>query len=217
MIRRSLSCLHRHSLLAAVSADLIAGFVAGAALIIAIGAQNAFVLRQCIRREHVLPIVLVCASADALLIAAGVTGLGALIESVPLVLIVARYGGAAFLLGYGMTAARRAMQGQRLAVDANAGVSLGCAMATCLTFTFLNPHVYLDTVILLGSLASQRDDSGRWAFGGGAAGASFVWFFALGFGAQRLGPLFGNRLAWRVLDTLIALIMSGLAVVLLLG
>lgn len=217
MIRRSLSCLHRHSLLAAVSADLIAGFVAGAALIIAIGAQNAFVLRQGIRREHVLPIVLVCASADALLIAAGVTGLGALIESVPLVLIVARYGGAAFLLGYAMTAARRAMQGQRLAVDANAGVSLGCAMATCLTFTFLNPHVYLDTVILLGSLASQRDDSGRWAFGGGAAGASFVWFFALGFGAQRLGPLFGNRLAWRVLDTLIALIMSGLAVVLLLG
>ncbi|WP_295486741.1 LysE/ArgO family amino acid transporter [Accumulibacter sp.] len=200
-----------------MSADLIAGFVAGAALIIAIGAQNAFVLRQGIRREHVLPIVLVCASADALLIAAGVTGLGALIESVPLVLIVARYGGAAFLLGYGMTAARRAMQGQRLAVDANAGVSLGCAMATCLTFTFLNPHVYLDTVILLGSLASQRDDSGRWAFGGGAAGASFVWFFALGFGAQRLGPLFGNRLAWRVLDTLIALIMSGLAVVLLLG
>jgi len=194
---------------------LIAGFLSGAALIIAIGAQNSFVLRQGIRREHVLPIVLVCACSDALLIAAGIAGLGALIQAVPLLLAVTRYGGAAFLAAYGLLAARRALSPHRLAVDSGAGTSLGAAMATCFAFTFLNPHVYLDTVILLGSLANQCGDSGRWVFGGGAAAASFVWFFALGYGARLFGPLFCKASAWRVLDTLIALIMFGLGISLL--
>ena len=192
-------------------ADLLAGFLSGAALIIAIGAQNAFVLRQGIRREHVLAVVLICAGADALLIAAGIAGLGALIQALPTALVAARYGGAAFLLGYGLIAVRRALQAQRLTVDSAVGTSLGSAMATCLAFTFLNPHVYLDTVILLGSLASQRGVNGRWVFGAGAAMASFVWFFTLGYGARLLGPLFAKPVAWRVLDALIALIMFALA------
>jgi L-lysine exporter family protein LysE/ArgO len=197
--------------------DLIAGFFSGAALIIAIGAQNSFVLRQGIRREHVLPIVLVCAGADALLIAAGIAGLGAFIQSMPIVLDVARYGGAAFLVAYGLTAARRALQSRKLSVDSSVGASVGAAMTTCLSFTFLNPHVYLDTVILLGSLASQRADRGRWIFGAGASAASFVWFIALGYGARLLGPLFSKNIAWRFLDSLIALIMFGLGIILLVG
>lgn len=200
-----------------MTADLIAGFLSGAALIIAIGAQNSFVLRQGIRREHVLPVVLVCASADAVLIAAGVAGLGLLIQSAPSVLLLARYGGSVFLLAYGLLAARRALQPHPLNVDAGAGVSLGAALSTCLAFTFLNPHVYLDTVILLGALSSQRGDPGRLLFGAGAAAASFVWFFALGYGARLLGPLFSQPLAWRVLDSLIALTMLILGMSLLLG
>ena len=197
----------------ALTADFIAGFLAGAALIVAIGAQNAFVLRQGIRREHALPIVLVCAGADALLIAAGVAGFGALIRSAPTLLSVARYGGALFLLVYGAMAARRALRPQTMQVDPSVGASLGAAMAACLAFTFLNPHVYLDTVILLGSLASQRPGAGRWAFASGAAAASAVWFCGLGYGARLLAPLFMNPVAWRLLDLLIALIMWGLGIV----
>jgi L-lysine exporter family protein LysE/ArgO len=192
--------------------DFIAGFLSGAALIIAIGAQNSFVLRQGIRREYVLPIVLVCATVDALLIAAGIAGLGALIRSVPFVLEVTRYGGALFLVGYGCIAARRALHPHHLTVDSGIGTSLGAAVATCLAFTFLNPHVYLDTVILLGSLANQCGYGGRWVFGSGAAVASFLWFFSLGYGARLLGPLFCKPNAWRVLDSLIALIMFGLGI-----
>ena len=198
-------------------ADLIAGFLSGAALIIAIGAQNAFVLRQGIRREHVLPIVLICAGADALLIAAGVAGLGLLIQTTPAILTLARYGGAAFLLAYGMGAARRALQPHQLTLDGAAQTRLGSAVTSCLALTFLNPHVYLDTVILLGSLASQRGDGGRWTFAAGAATSSFVWFFALGYGARLLAPLFAKPVAWRVLDSLIALIMLGLGLTLLLA
>ena len=200
-----------------MTADLIAGFLSGSTLIIAIGTQNSFVLRQGIRREHVLPIVLVCASSDALLIAAGIVGLGAAIQSVPFVFEVARYGGSAFLVAYGFIAARRALQSHQMAVDSGVGTSLGSAVSTCIAFTFLNPHVYLDTVILLGSLASQRGNSGRWLFGGAAAAASFVWFFALGYGARALAPLFNKPIAWRVLDSLIALIMFGLGITLLQG
>lgn len=200
-----------------MSPDILAGFLSGAVLIIAIGAQNAFVLRLGIRREHVLPVVLICASADALLIAAGIAGLGALIHSAPVVLALARYGGAAFLMAYGIAAARRALQPHQLTVDTAQATSLRSAIATCLAFTFLNPHVYLDTVILLGSLASQRGDAGRWVFGAGAATASFVWFFALGYGARFLGPLFSRPMAWRILDSLIAVIMIGLGISLLTG
>ena len=197
-----------------MTADFIAGFFTGASLIIAIGAQNSFVLRQGIRREHVLPIVLVCAGADALLIAAGIAGLGALIQSVPLLQQVTRYGGIAFLVAYGIAAARRALQPHQLAVDAQVGSTLASALSACLAFTLLNPHVYLDTVLLLGSLASAHGDPGRWVFGGGAATASFAWFFALGYGARLLGPVFARPVAWRVLDGFIALTMFALAALL---
>ncbi|MBK1681097.1 LysE/ArgO family amino acid transporter [Rhodocyclus tenuis] len=197
-------------------ADLIAGFVSGAVLIVAIGAQNSYVLRQGIRRQHVLPLVLLCAGADALLIAAGIAGLGALIETQAVFLSIARYAGAAFLFAYALVSARRAFTGERLEVDAEGSVRLRTALATSLGFTFLNPHVYLDTVILLGSLASQHGD-GRWLFGAGAAGASCVWFFALGYGARLLAPLFARAVAWRILDSLISLTMFALGLSLLLG
>lgn len=196
-------------------ADLIAGFLSGAVLIVAIGAQNSYLLRQGVRREHVLPLVLICASADALLIAAGVAGLGAAIEAQPVFLGLARYGGAAFLLVYGVASARRACNPEKLLLDGGTPLPLGVALATCLGFTFLNPHVYLDTVILLGSLASQRDE-GRWLFAAGAVGASFVWFFALGYGARLLAPLFAKAVSWRVLDSLISVTMFGLGSLLIL-
>lgn len=195
--------------------DLIAGFLSGAVLIIAIGAQNSFLLRQGILRQHVLPLVLLCSAADALLIGAGIAGLGALIQSLPAFLPLARYGGAAFLFAYGLATARRAIQPASLIVNAGAAPSLGVALATCLAFTVLNPHVYLDTLILLGALASQRGE-GRWRFGAGAIAASFAWFLALGYGARFLAPLFAKAIAWRVLDTLISALMFGLGATLVL-
>lgn len=197
--------------------DLIAGFLTGAALIVAIGAQNAFVLRQGILGRHVLPLVAVCAGADALLILAGIAGVGALIEALPSAMALARYGGAAFLAAYGLLAARRAFAGMRPGVAPEGAKALGAALATCLAFTFLNPHVYLDTVILIGSLASQRGEEGRWLFGVGAAAASVVWFFSLGFGARLLAPVFAKPSAWRVLDALIAATMFALGASLLQG
>lgn len=196
-------------------ADLIAGFLSGTVLIVAIGAQNSYVLRQGIRGEHILPLVLLCASADALLIAAGIAGLGALIQAQPVFLNLARYGGAACLFVYGLASARRALKAEQLIFDAGTGLPLGAALATCLALTFLNPHVYLDTVILLGSLASQREE-GRWIFGAGAVGASFAWFLALGYGARFLAPLFAKPIAWRALDLLISMTMFGLGSALIL-
>lgn len=194
-----------------MDAHFLAGFLASLALIVAIGAQNSFVLQQGIRREHLLPVTLICALSDALLIGAGIAGLGALIQASPVLLAVARYGGAGFLFVYGCQAAWRARRGGRLTVEANGPVPLPTAIATCLGFTFLNPHVYLDTVILLGGLANQHGDSGRWAFGAGSAVASLVWFLALAYGARLLAPVFSKATAWRVLDALIALVMLGLA------
>ena len=200
-----------------MAAHFFAGFLSSLVLIIAIGAQNAFVLRQGLRREHLLPIALICGGSDALLIAAGIVGLGALIQADPDLLAVAHYGGAAFLLVYGLLAARRAWLGEQLAITESPPVTLTGAVATCLGFTFLNPHVYLDTVILLGALANQRGDAGRWMFGSGAILASLSWFFALAYGARLLTPLFLKPVAWQVLDTLIALVMGILALGLLRG
>lgn len=195
--------------------DFWTGMATGLALIVAIGAQNAFVLRQGIRREHVLALVAFCALSDALLIALGVAGAGALIQRHPGLLTLTRYGGAVFLASYGVLAARRAWQGGQMQVDASRSSSLGTALTACFGFTFLNPHVYLDTVVLLGSIASQRGDPGRWYFGLGAMAGSLLWFSALGFGARLLIPLFQTRAAWRVLDALIALTMLGMALLLL--
>lgn len=194
---------------------VLQGFLTGAALIVAIGAQNAFVLRQGIRREHVGVVVLLCVAADAMLIAAGVAGLGPLITAHPAGITVARVGGAAFLVVVGILAARRAFRPQRLEPDGPATGGRTAAVLTCLGLTFLNPHVYLDTVVLLGSLAHQH--AGRaWAFAGGAMCASAAWFTLLGFGARRLRPFFARPGSWRLLDAGIAVVMLGLAVALVL-
>lgn len=188
----------------------------GLALIVAIGSQNAFVLRCGLRREHVLPVVAFCAISDALLIAAGVGGAGALLRGNALLMDITRYGGALFLASYGLLAARRAWHGEHLQLQNQGTGTLGAALAACFAFTFLNPHVYLDTVVLLGTVASQRGD-GRWTFGLGAMLGSLLWFSALGFGARLLAPWFEKPIAWRILDSLIALVMLALAISLLLG
>jgi L-lysine exporter family protein LysE/ArgO len=193
------------------------GFAMSAALIVAIGAQNAFVLRQGIKREHVLPVVLLCAASDALLIALGVAGLGALVQQSPWLLALARCGGAAFLVWYGFIAARRAFAHDALQLGSAPPLSLRAALTACLAFTYLNPHCWLDTVVLLGSISTQQPDGLRWVFGAGAFTASFTWFFALGYGARLLAPLFTRPRAWQMLDAAIALTMWAIAASLLLG
>lgn len=195
----------------------LSGLGFGLSLIIAIGAQNAFVLRQGLRREHVLPVVAICALSDALLIGLGVAGLGTLLQLVPWLLIAVRIGGAAFLIAYGVLAARRALRPAALvSEDGGEPTSRWTAVLTVLALTWLNPHVYLDTVVLLGSVAGTHGDE-RWWFGLGAAVGSILWFTALGFGARFLRPLFAKPMAWRVLDGVIAVVMIAIAVSLLLG
>ena len=191
----------------------LAGFVASVVLIVAIGAQNAFVLRQGLRREHVLPVVVTCAVADLALIAAGIAGLGAVVTAQPTTVTAIRWVGAAFLLTYAALAAKRAWRPGTLKPTDQAPATLRATLLTCLALTYLNPHVYLDTVLLLGSVAQQHPH--RWLFGIGAAVASAVWFSALGLGAHRLAPVLARPAAWRVLDGLIAVVMAGVAVSLL--
>ncbi|OLT83007.1 amino acid transporter [Mycobacteroides chelonae] len=178
-------------------------------LIAAIGAQNAFVLRQGIRSEYVLPVVAVCITGDFLLIAAGIGGLGGLIAATPSLLTVAKVGGAAFLICYGLLAARRALRPGTLVPAESNPARLGAVLMTALAITFLNPHVYLDTVVLLGSLANAHQDA-RWLFGAGALIASVVWFVGLGFGARYLAGLFQRPGTWRALDAVIAVVMIAL-------
>jgi L-lysine exporter family protein LysE/ArgO len=193
-------------LLAAVS-----GLGLGLALIVAIGAQNAFVLRQGLRGEHVVPVVAVCALSDLALIAAGVAGTGALLDRVPEAVTVIRWAGAAFLVGYGALAARRVLRpAGALMTDAAQRTPLLPTVLTASALTWLNPHVYLDTLVLLGSVAAAQGDL-RWHFGIGAAVGSLLWFSALGAGARLLRPVFARPGAWRLLDAGIALVMVGLA------
>ncbi|MFC3690065.1 LysE/ArgO family amino acid transporter [Aquipuribacter hungaricus] len=196
---------------------VLAGLGLGLSLIVAIGAQNAYVLRQGLRGEHVLLVVAVCALSDAVLVLSGVLGAGALLERLPWLLPVFRVGGAAFLLGYAVVAARRALRpGALRADDAGTRTPARTAGATALALTWLNPHVYLDTVVLLGSIAQTHGEHRLW-FAAGAVTASLLWFTALGWGARLLRPLFARPGAWRVLDGLVALVMLVLAVTLLLG
>jgi L-lysine exporter family protein LysE/ArgO len=195
----------------------LSGFVTGLSLIVAIGAQNAFVLRQGLRRQHVLLVVGVCACSDLALISAGVAGIGTIVERAPLVLVVVRWFGAAFLLGYGLVAARRAVRGGHLDAAADRQLSPRAVLATAFAFTWLNPHVYLDTVLLVGSIASTHGVMGRWWFAVGAGVASLCWFSALGFGARVLTPVFRRPSSWRVLDGGIAVVMLALAASLLIA
>lgn len=194
---------------------LLSGFLLGLSLIVAIGAQNAYILRQGLLRQHVFILCLICALSDALLIVAGVAGLGSLISQSPVLILVVTIGGAAFLFWYGYSAFRRAMHPDALQIKNTAPVSLKAAIGTCLALTFLNPHVYLDTVVLLGSLSARYEGSARVAYAAGAVAASFIWFFALGYGARLLQPVFAKASAWRVLDCLIGFIMWAIGLSLL--
>ena len=197
-------------------ASAAAGFVTGAGLIIAIGAQNAFVLRQGLQRSHVGLVVAVCALIDIALILCGVAGIGALVLKWPQLLQVLRFGGAAFLAWYGLLAAQRAWRGGgALAPGQGKAQSKRRVLLACLAFTFLNPHVYLDTMVLVGSLSTRYPGMAQWMFGLGACAASLTWFSVLGFGARLLHPVFRNPLAWRVLDGGIAVVMLTLCLVLL--
>ncbi|CAN5230058.1 LysE/ArgO family amino acid transporter [soil metagenome] len=193
----------------------LAGLGLGLSLIVAIGAQNAFVLRQGLLRQHVLLVVVICSLSDIVLIALGIAGAGAVFTAAPWLVEVVRWAGAAFLLVYGLLAARRAVRPRALAAadPAASGASTVAIASTCLALTWLNPHVYLDTLVLLGSVGSTHGDY-RWAFGVGAAIASVLWFTLLGFGARLLAPVFAKPMAWRVLDGIIAVVMAGLAVML---
>lgn len=192
------------------------GLTAGLSLIVAIGAQNAFVLRQGLARAHVPMVVAVCAVSDAILISAGTAGLGALITHAPGLLTAVRWFGAAFLIGYAISAARRALRGESME-ETEGALRRGWApvLATTLALTWLNPHVYLDTVLLLGSMSATHG-SDRWWFAAGAMLGSVIWFTALGLGARLLIPVFRRKRSWQVLDGVIALVMLVLAVQLLL-
>lgn len=199
---------------------MLAVFVHGLALslglIVAIGAQNAFVLRQGLRREHVGTVVLWCALADALLIAAGVLGMAEVLGQQPALTQALTWAGAVFLAVYGAQALRRARQAHRLeASSAGAGLSRAAALAQAAAFTLLNPHVYLDTVLLVGSIGAQQPAPLRGVFIAGASSASLLWFVGLGYGARWLAPWFARPQAWRVLDALIGLTMLVLAGLLL--
>lgn len=190
-----------------------AGFALSLSLILAIGAQNAFVLRQGLRRAHVFAICLTCALSDMILIAAGVAGFGVVIEAAPWIAPVLTWVGALFLIVYGAMAFQSAWRGSAAqSVEGAERQSLASALLTCLALTWLNPHVYLDTVILLGAVASRYDP--RWAFAAGATLASFLYFFALGYGARVFAPLFARTVAWRILDLVVGATMWALAIML---
>jgi len=196
----------------------LSGFALSAALIIAIGAQNLFVLRQGLRREHVGPIVLFCGSADAVLIVAGVGGVGALLAAAPRLTTGLALAGAAFLAWYGIAALRRSTMPSAMTVAASAReATLSRVLMTAAAFTFLNPHVYLDTVLLMGAAGSAQPASVRTVFVAGAVAASFSWFATLGFGARLLQPLFAQPAAWRLLDLMVGVVMLALAAMLVAG
>lgn len=193
----------------------ITGLALSASLIVAIGAQNAFVLRQGIRREHVLTIVAFCAVADFVLIVAGVAGLAKLISDAPLLTNLLTAGGAVFLSWYAFQAFRNAFRPRRLqAGQGEERRSLRSVLTQAAGFTFLNPHVYLDTIVLLGSIGARQPADARIWFIGGAAVASGAWFSSLGYGARLLAPVFAKPIAWRVLDIVIGLTMVALVVML---
>jgi L-lysine exporter family protein LysE/ArgO len=193
--------------------SFLTGLMLCASLIVAIGAQNAFVLRQGLRREHVTAIVLFCSLSDLLFISAGVAGVAGFLTRLPKAAGTLSVVGAVFLGSYGLYALRRAARPRSLSGSATtSATSLPTAMTQIAGFTFLNPHVYLDTVLLMGSVGAQQPAGQRIGFVGGAALASCLWFSALGYGARLLTPLFARARAWQILDSAIALIMFALAV-----
>jgi L-lysine exporter family protein LysE/ArgO len=194
-----------------------AGLLTGLSLIVAIGAQNAFVLRQGLAREHVAPVVVICALSDLVLILAGVAGIGTVIRQAGWLIDAVRWLGVAFLTAYGVRSLLKARHHDALAAGVPEPLSRRSAVLTATALTWLNPHVYLDTVLLLGSIANTHGHTGRWWFAAGASVASVLWFSGLGFGARLASPLLARPRAWQVLDVLIGLTMLGIAVMLALG
>ncbi len=197
--------------------SLAAGLVTGLSLIVAIGAQNAYVLRKGLARAHVGVVVAICAISDAVLITAGVAGIGTIVERAPWALTTVRWLGVAFLTWYGVSSLLRARRTESLRADATGPGGRRTAVATAVALTWLNPHVYLDTVLLLGSIANQQGPDGRWWFALGAVVGSVVWFTCLGYGAHRAHRLLASPRAWQVLDVLIGLTMLAIAVKLAVG
>ncbi|GAA1436553.1 LysE/ArgO family amino acid transporter [Mycobacterium cookii] len=197
--------------------DIAAGLLTGLSLIIAIGAQNAFVLRQGLRRSHVGLVVTICALSDVVLILAGVAGIGVVVDRAPWAIEVIRWLGVAFLTVYGTSSLLRARRPQALAVGSDVLESRTGVVARAVALTWLNPHVYLDTVLLLGSIAGTHGDPGRWWFALGACVASIAWFAGLGHGARLAAPRLSDPRAWQVLDVLIGVVMLAIAVRLALG
>jgi L-lysine exporter family protein LysE/ArgO len=200
----------------------LAGLALSAGLIIAIGAQNAHVLRQGLKREHVFLVAAMCSATDIMLITLGVLGFGTLIGSFPLLTKIAAWTGAGFLLFYGFLAFKSARKPKTLKVDdfsagEKSSGSLRAVILLTLAVSLLNPHVYLDTIVLIGGIAAQYPISQRIFFGLGAGTASIVWFFSLAYGARLLTPLFRKSLAWRILDVVIGVIMWGIAISLVIG
>ena len=192
--------------------SFLAGFAIGLSLIVAIGAQNAFVLRQGIRKRHVGAVIATCVISDAILIAAGVAGFGVLTQAYPALETITRWGGAIFLMAYGAMSMRRAFfETESLRAEGSAEQSMKSAVMICLALTWLNPHVYLDTVVLLGAIATQYGPE-RWIFGSGAILASLIFFLALGYGAALLQPVFARPMAWRILDAAVGVLMWAIAI-----
>ena len=198
-----------------MSAALLKGLGMGAGLIVAIGAQNAFVLRQGLLKRYVFVCALICALCDMVLISAGVAGMGSLIMAHPALLALATWGGAVFLAYYGLRSAMAALKAGGLVAASQGATSDAAAIASAFSFSLLNPHVYLDTVVLLGAVGGQQPGDGRIEFALGAMSASVLWFFGLAYGARLVAPLFARPVAWRILDGLIAAVMWMLAVSLL--
>jgi len=221
--KHSLGCLLSQPYLGGVLAPLGAGFMTGGSLIVAIGAQNAYVLRQGVTRSHTAAVVAVCSVSDAVLIAAGVAGIGTVVAHASWLIDVVTWFGVAFLLWYAAGSLRRALQ--PVALTAGPGTTAaeprGRVVGRAAALTWLNPHVYLDTVLLIGSIAATHDAGGtvdgRWIFAAGAAAASIVWFASLGFGARTLAPLLARPRAWQLLDLLVAATMILVAAKLALG
>ena len=192
---------------------IVPGFLTGLSLIIAIGAQNAFVIRQGLLRQHVFLIVAICAISDAALIFLGTGGLGTLVQSKPSLLEFIRWFGVIYLTWFGIRSVRSAFKSQSLQAGEGSVISKTKIVGTCLALTFLNPHVYLDTVILLGSIANQFDGD-RWFFALGGAIASLVWFTSIGYGARAASRFMSKPIFWKILDSIIAAVMFTIAITL---
>jgi L-lysine exporter family protein LysE/ArgO len=191
---------------------LVAGLLTGLSLIVAIGAQNAFVLRQGLIRQFVGPVVAICAVSDLVLISAGVAGIGAIVQHAPTALTVVRWLGVAFLTAYGVRSLWRARHAGALTPATEEEPRMRGAVVQATALTWLNPHVYLDTVLLLGSIAAHHGPTGKWWFAVGAGAGSILWFSGLGYGARLLSPVLTRPRAWQILDVLIGLTMLAIAI-----